>query len=212
MPGWASDLNLNRFPSNARWSHDGQLVILIRNGLLSYWNTAGDLTPSAPLELPAGLDGRFNDAVFSPNAEVLAAAGLANIESEGRVRPIVVFWKRNADGTFKPAALLVDADGRHSTANPTGLPGGIVALTLDLAGDRILTGGAAGEIHQWTITVPDPPADGQAELPRAVWAFEKKKSDDNSPHTAPLITLQFAPDGRLLSADRDGTVFVWPAE
>ncbi|MFM7038289.1 MAG: protein kinase domain-containing protein [Planctomycetaceae bacterium] len=212
LPGWASDLNLNRFLSSARWSHDGQLVVLIRNGILSCWKTAGDQTSAAPLELPTGIDGRFNDAVFSPDAQVLAAAGLANVESEGQVRPIVSFWKRTADGVFKPAALLVDADGRHSTGNATGLLGGIIALALDLPGDRILTGGAGGEIHQWTITVPDPPADPQAELPRAVWAFEKKKSDDNSPHTAPLITLQFAPDGRLLSADRDGNLFIWPAD
>jgi WD40 repeat protein len=212
LPTWASDLNLNRFPSNARWSSDGKLAVLIRSGLLSCWTTAAYQIAAAPLELPTGLDCRFSDAVLAPNADVLAAAGLANVESEGQVRPVVVFWKRSADGVFKPAALLVDSDGRHSTGNPTGLPGGITALALDLPGDRILTGGSGGEIHQWTITVPDTPADGQAELPRAVWAFEKKKSDENSPHTAPLIALQFAPDGRLLSADRDGNVFVWPAE
>jgi serine/threonine protein kinase/WD40 repeat protein len=212
LPTWASDLNLNRFPSSARWSNDGQLAVLIRSGLLSCWTTAADQVTAAPLELPAGLDCRFSDAVFAINADVLAAAGLANVESEGQVRPVVVFWKRSAEGIFKPAALLVDSDGRHSTGNPTELPGGITALALDLPGDRILTGGSGGEIHQWTITVPDLPTDGQSELPRAVWAFEKKKSDENSPHTAPLITLQFAPNGRLLSADRDGNVFVWSAE
>jgi len=94
-------------------------------------------------------------------------------------------------------------------------PGGITALTLDVAGNRLLTGGSDARINTWLLPVLNSvassadPADIAAERLKIWWGVQLENPIGQA-HDGRITAMCTGFEGRLISADSTGRLIHWP--
>jgi WD40 repeat protein len=217
LPEAAAALASLRFPSSARWSGDGKLCALIRNGELSCWKTDEQTPQPIPIKNPEGFPPlRCNDLVIAKDGDslLLAAAGLAWIDDSDQLLPAAAFWKLNAQNEFVQVGLLLD-DKRHFGDQQAlddveqDLPPGITAIGFDSLSRTIFTGGRDGRVFEWAAGdfTSDQPTREFLGLSKEANAADVKRGENLFTR---VISLQVAADGRLIAADSTGNILIWP--
>ncbi|MFN9283905.1 MAG: protein kinase domain-containing protein [Planctomyces sp.] len=222
QPAWAADFGILSFASRVAWRPNGTGFAALQQGRLRYWQVAADSGTAdgagkpeeVLLQLPTGLDCRFNDLTWSDDGLVLAAGGLAFRAADAVLLSAACVWRFQGGQAELVAVLQDDPENERIPANSdNGQPGGITALALDTARGRLLTGGIDARINTWLLPPLDSgttisQTDDSAEQ-RKIWWGVQLENSLGQPHDGRIVALCTGPDGRLASADSTGRLTLW---
>lgn len=224
-PTWAADFGILRFASRVAWQPSGTGFAALQQGRLKCWlnKTSHSETPPAPvslqelsLPLPDQLDCRFNDLTWSADGKILAAGGIAWRPAESVLLSVACVWQLQDQHATLVALLQDDPENERIPANSgSDQPGGITALALDVAGNRLLTGGSDARINTWLLPVLNSvassadPADTAAERLKIWWGVQLENPIGQA-HDGRITAMCTGFEGRLISADSTGRLIHWP--
>lgn len=203
-PIWAEDFGLT---SNVTWSDDATKLFAVRKGLLTLWNQTGDQPQRISLPMPKGFSGVFNCVDFSVDGKLLAAGGTAYNEQKDQLESFAILWRLDDEGNASIVGTTDDRERHNYEVRQKPLLRGITAIVIDESQQEIVTGGADSQVIRWTI-----PFDEEDREFGYIASREGRASDSfRDPHPSGVTSLDISPDGRLVSADEDGWIVIWPA-
>ena len=207
IPGWMLDEEAEA-ANRITWSHDARTLAALQTGRLRVWSISGDEITELNVALPEGIEldsVTFNDVSFSSDSSQLVAVGLRlNDEDDLESWGVVC---RVENGQVQPVATI-EAAGLHNTGD-SGLRG-ITAAVFDDDSKEIITGAAGSRILRWAQ-----PSGIEENVQPILHIGEKRgKAGDTftAPHQAPITAVSIAPNGRVVTADEEGWIVIWPPQ
>ncbi|MFM7164365.1 MAG: WD40 repeat domain-containing protein, partial [Planctomycetaceae bacterium] len=224
-PAWAADFGILKFASRVAWQPHGQGFAALQQGRVKCWlsktqqpeaSVAALSLQELPLPMPDQLDCRFNDLTWSADGTILAAGGIAFRAADSALLSAACVWQLRDQQATLVAVLQDDPENERIPANSgSDQPGGITALTLDPARNRLLTGGGDARINTWLLPALNAPdssagtAEAAAERLKIWWGVQLENPIGQS-HEGRISAICTGPAGRLISADSTGRLILWP--
>ena len=199
------------------WSPDGNMMACIQQGVCALRFPSDEGRQAVALPLEAELECVFNCITFaSVNDKLIIAAGGIAASQGGSPDAYGALWLVE-NGVPK---LIGTAIGQHSAERasdqavrnqPTLRQAGITAIAIDAANEFLFTGGSEGKVVRWIL--PEL-ADGD-ELNALQYSNDIRHllldKRDKTAHESSMVTsMDILPDGRLVTADSAGMIYLWP--
>ena len=202
------------------WSPDGKMLACIQQGTAVLRFTSGDERPPVHLPLEPETKCLFNCLTFANvNGKLLIAAGGIASSQAGAPDAYWALWTvENGTPTLTGTATgqhLEEPASNEALRNKSTLrQAGITAIAIDARNEDVITGGTDGRVLKWIL--PES-TDEPAEVRRYQFSTEKKHLLPDKPgriaHESAMVTsMDMKADGRLVTADSTGLIFLWPAE
>ena len=202
------------------WSPDGKMLACIQQGTAVLRFTSGDERPAVSLPLEPETDCLFNCITFASVSDklLIAAGGIASSQSGAADAYCAIWTVENGiptlTGTVTGQHLAVPASEEALRNQPTLRQAGVTAIAIDVRNEDLITGGAEGRVVQWIL--PES-AEEQPKVRRYQFSTEKKhllpEKQGKIAHESAMVTsMEMRADGRLVTADSSGLIFLWPAE
>ena len=202
------------------WSPDGKMLACIQQGTAVLRFTSGDERPPVHLPLEPETKCLFNCLTFANvNGKLLIAAGGIASSEAGALDAYWAIWTvENGTPTLTGTATgqhLEEPASNEALRNKSTLrQAGITAIAIDARNEDVITGGTDGRVLKWIL--PES-TDEPAEVRRYQFSTEKKHLLPDKPgriaHESAMVTsMDMKADGRLVTADSTGLIFLWPAE
>ena len=208
---WIEDENV-ALSNSLRWSEDGQYLAAIRQGRLELWVVTDQGPQQLSIPLPDDVpvsELALNTLDFSHDGSLLTAAGARWNADEEELVSYGFLWRLALNGA--KLVRRIDATEQHdidSGDEPAKL--GITAIAIDDRNQELLTGGSDGILQRWVIPT-EPAEDSTAKTLAHIISLEDSSNDRG--HGAAVTALDVdAVHGKLLSADANGQLFLWPAD
>jgi serine/threonine protein kinase/WD40 repeat protein len=206
-PEWATDL---RFGNCVKWHVDGASLFVIQKGEVARITLDGQTLNRSLLELPEGLDCRFNQLDISNDGKVLTAGGVAWNDQDSGLVAFAAVWQLDGDAPRLAATI----SGRHSTAavsksERAGITGGrigVAAIAIDEGLQEILTGGADGQLIRWNMKKISATSTVSLEYIAVV-----REAGKETAHLSSITSVDVANDGRIVTSDQKGEFVLWPS-
>lgn len=204
QPEWAEEI---RHGNTIAWSTDGKRIAALQNGILKVWSLDGDQVTEIDVQMPADMDCRFNELSFSARENLLTAGGVAYSQTDRELVSFGAVWQFRDDGTTAGYRIAATMPGQH-TVDVLGKRKqvGITTVAFDDVRDEILTGGSDGTLMRWQA------GSFSMDQPKVLNAINRKLLlDGSAPHRTAITSLDILADGRIVTADDQGNVYLWPA-
>lgn len=201
-PVWAEDFEQT---SNVIWSDDATMLSAVRKGTLTLWKLINNQTQPVSLPMPEGFSTVFNCVDFSEDGQLLAAGGTTYNEEKDQLESFAILWRLDGD-----AATIVgttdDRERHNYEARQKPFLRGITAIVIDDDQEEVVTGGADSQVIRWQIPIDEEDNEFGYISPREGQAADSFQD----PHPSGITSLDISADGRLVSADEDGWIVIWP--
>ncbi|MBL8816361.1 MAG: protein kinase [Planctomyces sp.] len=204
LKSWMEDNGIEHLETVGRWSQDGRLIGVVRNGSCECWKVDGNQLVAVPLPLSEDVEYLFNDASFSRTGNFLVAGGVGFQKNDGQVYSAAVVWRITPEGGAEVVASLLDIDRQHSeAASVSRHAGGVSSVWLDEQTSTVLTGGEDARINLWKL-----PDVATAQNGTFVWTVRLEDSV-LPPHSGRITGLGVSSTRRVLSSDNRGFMRIW---
>ncbi len=195
---WAEDVQAG---NAVAWHPQGEIFASLQLGNLRVWRTGNQLVPVA-VPLPEGRECRFNRIAFSKREGLLAAGGVVWESDREEMKSFGAVWRISDEGV--KLVGMIEEGHSVDVASRLGRTG-ITAIAFNESQNEIVTGGADNQLIRWQV------AGLNAVNPPVLDRIASMLLENREPHTSAVMAVDVSEDGRIVSADEDGFMIIWPA-
>lgn len=219
VPG-GSVLESDSVKGNAvAWSPDGKMLACVQQGNAILRYTSDEDREAIALPLEPETECLFNCITFARSEDqfLIAAGGIASYQGESAESYGALWFVENGQpkliGTTNRQHSAEVASDEVLRNKPTLRQAGVTAVAVDTKQGYLVTGGADGRVLRWILPELKVGNESRAlQFSTEVEHLLQARRSQSAHESAMVTSMDILPDGRLVTADSAGFIYIWPGK